>query len=311
MADPLAQIVDLLRPSVSHTKIVEGAGSWLIRRRQVDRPFCCAALEGRFLLSIAGEESITLEVGDFALVPMAREFAVCSTGRNPGDRHESVPVATGPDMFRVGDPAATPNVRMVVGYGRFGSEDAELLTSALPVCVHIRANDRLTTLLSLLVEESRARRTVRDVVLTRLLEVLLIEALREVGNPSASPGLLRGLADERLAVALRLMHERPSEDWTVTRLAREAALSRSVFFERFREAVGSTPIDYLTHWRMLLAKDLLRRNSATVAETAQRVGYGSASTFSAAFSRHVGVPPSLFARQEAREPEDPSPTSSP
>jgi transcriptional regulator GlxA family with amidase domain len=145
-------------------------------------------------------------------------------------------------------------------------------------------------------EESRERRPAREVILAHLLEVLLIEALRSTAGTAASPGLLRGLADERLAVAIRRMHESPTKAWTVAQLAKEAALSRSAFFERFSRAVGVAPIEYLLGWRMALAKDLLRRKEVTVAEVAEQVGYSSASTFSVAFTRHVGLPPTHYAR---------------
>ena len=110
--------------------------------------------------------------------------------------------------------------------------------------------------------------------------------------------LLRGLADDRLAVALRQMHGSPTRAWTVADLAREAALSRSTFFGRFRRDVGVAPMEYLLHWRMALAKDLLRRERIGVAQVAERVGYSSASTFSVAFARHVGTPPTLYAREQ-------------
>ena len=94
------------------------------------------------------------------------------------------------------------------------------------------------------------------------------------------------------------MHEHPAHAWTVVELAKEAALSRSTFFERFRGAVGVAPMDYLLTWRMALAKSLLLRSEGRIAEIAQRVGYSSASTFSVAFTRHVGRPPSQYAREE-------------
>jgi AraC-like DNA-binding protein len=127
--------------------------------------------------------------------------------------------------------------------------------------------------------------------------VLFIETLRSAG-PHAPCGLLRGLGDERLALAIRRVHEQPTAQWTVAALAKQAAMSRSAFFERFRRAVGTAPMEYLLHWRMVLAKDLLRRGEGSVAEIASRVGYGSASTFSVAFTRHVGVPPSIYARKQ-------------
>ena len=105
--------------------------------------------------------------------------------------------------------------------------------------------------------------------------------------------------DNRMASAIRSMHERPAVSWTVADLARAAAMSRSAFFDRFRQTVGMAPMEYLLHWRMVLAKDLLRHRDVSVAEIARCVGYGSASTFSVAFTRHVGVPPSVYGRQQS------------
>ncbi|MBB4020146.1 transcriptional regulator GlxA family with amidase domain [Chelatococcus caeni] len=131
--------------------------------------------------------------------------------------------------------------------------------------------------------------------MARLLEVLLIEALRSTTGPASVPGLLRGLCDDRLAVAPREMHERPGKSWSVMNLAKAAALSRSTFFDRFRREVGVAPMEYLLGWRMALAKDLLRRERLSVTQVAERVGYSSASTFSVAFSRHAGTPPAYYA----------------
>ena len=130
-------------------------------------------------------------------------------------------------------------------------------------------------------------------MLTHLVEVLLVEALRATPREDAPPGLLRGLADARLAPALRELHGQVERSWTVTQLARAAALSRSAFFERFTRTVGVPPMEYLLAWRMALAKDLLTRGELALAEIAERIGYGSASSFSTAFSR---------ARRRAAEP---------
>ena len=161
---------------------------------------------------------------------------------------------------------------------------------------HVRGEPRLIALVELVNDETRSDRPGREAILGRLLEVLLIEALRSAAGPSASAGLLRGLHDDHLAAALRCIHDRPAQAWTVAALAREAALSRSAFFDRFQRAVGVAPMAYVTGWRMALAKAFLRREGITVAEAAGRVGYSSASTFSVAFTRHVGTPPALYAR---------------
>ena len=152
-------------------------------------------------------------------------------------------------------------------------------------------------LVRLVGEESSERRPGRDLVLTRLVEVLIIEALRSTASDDAPPGLLRGLADARLAAAIRQLHGQLARSWTVAQLAKTAALSRSAFFERFTRTVGMPPMEYLLAWRMAVAKKLLRSPGLGLSEVAERVGYSSASTFSTAFSRLVGQPPSRYARE--------------
>jgi AraC-like DNA-binding protein len=296
MSDPLTQVVGLLQPSASFSKLVLASGVWAVRRLDDGRPFYCAMLDGSCRLSVARQEPITLETGDFALVPSAYDFAISSLEPPPGVETERIQLS--PGVFRLGRPDEQPNVRMLVGHCAFGSDDASLLVSLLPELVHVRGQARLTTLVELVNEETRSDRPGRDVVLARLLEVLLIEALRSAAASAPPPGLLRGLADERIAMALRKMHDRPTQPWTVAELAREAALSRSTFFERFRRELGVTPMEYLLAWRMALAKNMLRQERAGVGQVAERVGYRSASTFSVAFARHVGMPPILYAREQ-------------
>lgn len=299
MTDPLAEVVGLLQPSAAYSKMAEGAGTWRVRRSEAGRPFYCAALEGSCRLLVSGQEPITLEKDDFVLIPSAFDFATSSIEEAPTEQDDSIPVELRPGLFRFGKPDGPPDVRMLVGYCAFGSTDANLLVSLLPRMVLVRGDQRLTTLVQLVAEEFRADRPGREVVMAHLVEVILIEALRSTTGPAAPPGLLRGLDDERLAVALRQMHDQPTSPWTVTELAKQAGLSRSSFFERFRRAVGVAPMEYLLHWRMALAKDLLRRKQGRVAEIAERVGYSSASTFSVAFARHVGLPPTIYARGAA------------
>jgi AraC-like DNA-binding protein len=296
--DPLAEIVTLLQPSLRFSKHVYGAGAWRVRRTEIGQPFYCAILEGACCLVTEGLEPITLQAGDFVLVPAMYGLTMTSLELSSSEVADAPPVALLPGEFRLGTQDGPPDVRLLVGHCVFGSPDSALLVSLLPQLIHVCGEQRLATLVQLLGEESRESRPAREVVLAHLLEVLLIEALRSTARTAASPGLLRGLADARLALAIRRMHESPAHSWTVAQLAKEAALSRSAFFERFSRMVGVAPMQYLLAWRMALAKNLLKRNKGGVADVAQRVGYSSASTFSVAFTRHVGVPPARYVREQ-------------
>lgn len=146
-------------------------------------------------------------------------------------------------------------------------------------------------------EEASDTQPGRELMQARLVDALLIEALRSHADAAnAPPGLLRGLADPRIAVALQRMHAEICRRWTMAALAKEAALSRSVFFERFSKAVGVPPMEYLLNWRMAVAKRLLAQGRLKKDEIAKRVGYRSANTLSKAFRRQISGSPSRTAR---------------
>ena len=296
MTDPLTEVVTLLQPRARYSKIVHCAGDWRVRRSETGQTFYCVVLQGSCCIEVAGQDTIVLQQNDFVMIPAAYDYSVFSLGLACDDPLESMPTALANGDFRVGSADLPADVVNLIGHCECDSSDAALLVSLLPQLIHVRGEQRLTTLVQLVGDESRERRPAREVILERLLEVLFIEALRSTGDPTQSPGLLRGLADERLAAALRQMHASPTHPWTIAQLAREAALSRSAFFERFNRALGIPPMAYLLAWRMALAKNLFRRHEGGVAEVAQRVGYSSASAFSVAFTRYVGVAPGRYAR---------------
>ena len=301
MTDPLAEVVSLLQPGAPFSKQVVASAPWAVRRSMTGQPFYVVLLQGSCRLTIdaaSGSDTLLLRQGDFVLIPAASSFATCSLDREPPRDGEVVdtPIAPMPGGARVGNPDGPIDARMLVGHCVFGSPDAALLVPLLPRWVHVPGDTRLATLMHLVGDESRADRPARDIVLARLLEVMLIEALRSNASVAASPGLVRGLSDARLALVLRRMHERPAQPWSVARLAAEAAMSRSALFDRFSRAVGVAPMAYLLAWRMALARQLLRQRELAIAEIAERVGYSSVSTFGVAFTRHVGMPPRRYAR---------------
>jgi AraC-like DNA-binding protein len=296
MPDPLSEVIALLKPRTVFSKRISGAGRWGVRYSAFGQPSFCAVLEGRCRLAVDGQPAITLEAGDFVLMPTTPGFVMSGFERVKPERIDPKVAASPAGEVRHGTRGGRPDVQLLGGYFIFDSPDAGLLVTLLPALIHVRGVERLTTLVRLVGDESIQQRSGRDLVLTRLVEVLLIEALRSTASDDAPPGLLRGLADARLAPAIRQMHAHLARPWTVAQLAKTAALSRSTFFERFSRTVGLPPMEYLLAWRMAIARELLRDQDVGIAEVAERVGYSSASTFSTAFSRHVGQPPGRYAR---------------
>jgi len=296
--ESLAAIISLLRPQCVVPKLISGAGAWSVRYDAQETTGFCIVLAGSCLLAPEGDHPLELREGDFLLFPrtpaftMASDLDLAATTVEPKHGRE----------IRRGDPDAEASMRMLGGYFQFDRANAQLLVKLLPPWLHIRRHEqgaeRLTRIVELIGEEALAERAGRELILERLVEVLLVEALRVrlVDAPPRERGLLAGLSDPALARPLRGIHVNLARRWTVAELARSAGMCRAVFAERFAHTVGLPPMQYLLEWRMANARDLLGRDHLSLAEVAERIGYRSTSAFSTAFTRFTGQSPSEFAR---------------
>jgi AraC-like DNA-binding protein len=299
MSDPLSEVVRLLRPSAVFANLISGKGSWAVRFSEFGRPSFCIVLEGSSRLAVEGYDPITIRAGDFVLLPKTPAFTISSFAPAPPVYLDPNKIAGRKSELRYGEQGGQPDMLSLGGSFLFDCADSGLLVSLLPGVVHVQGSARLSRLVQMVGEESADEKPGSEFMLSRLVEMLLVEAMRSTTAGSAPPGLLRGLGDERLAAALKLMHARIERSWTVAQLAKAAALSRSGFCERFTRTVGIAPMEYLVSWRMQIAKDLLRGDELSVAQVAERVGYGSTSAFSVAFTRQVGQSPSQYSRAAA------------
>ena len=186
---------------------------------------------------------------------------------------------------------------------RFEHPVASNLVGILPQMIHIGGSDGpraswMQGVFGLMAAEAREFQPGGEAVITRLADVLVIQAIRSwiETAPAARTGWLGALQDPQIGEALTLIHRDPARAWTVASLANELALSRSAFAARFTELVNEPVIQYVTRWRMQIAKSALENEGATVAELADRLGYRSEAAFSRAFKRVVGVPPGAVRR---------------
>ena len=199
--------------------------------------------------------------------------------------------------------------RLVCGYLACDRRLARMLLDGLPplVKVSVRGSDAGTWLeasVRYALAEARSPRPGGEGVLAKLAEVLFIEVLRQYMNEQGEgrTGWLAGVGDRIVGAALHAVHKEPARAWTLEELARTANTSRSVLAERFQHLVGSSPIQYLTQWRMLLAANPLRRSNAPLTHIAQDVGYQTDTAFSRAFRREYGSPPASWRRSQATQP---------
>jgi AraC-like DNA-binding protein len=230
---------------------------------------------------------------------LAREAQALGAGTCPRPT-QATPVRLGGDG---------PVTTLVHGGFTFGASPPNVLLESLPAILHApagspRMSPQLAVAAQLILAESAAPGPGSSMLSARLAEILLIHALRarvtaQRGGEGHRPGLC-ALADPAIGTAMRLIHARPADEWTVERLAREVAMSRSAFAARFTELVGVPPLQYLTQWRMTEAARRLREGDESVAVVAEAVGYANAAAFMKAFARVHGVGPGTYRRDNRR-----------
>lgn len=298
--DPLSDMIALLRPSAAVSKPISGKARWAVHYDAHEAPGFTIILSGEAWLTFDGKEPLRLIEGDFLLLPTTPAFSLASEPHLTG-----TPVAPRNEAVRHGDPEGPPDFMALGGSFAFERVNAALLLSLLPERIHIPASEGRSTrfgrLIDLLAEECATDYPGKELIIQRMLETLLVEALRwrSLGNAAVPASLLSGMQDTAIARALQAIHADVRAKWTVAELASIAGMSRSAFSARFGEVLGCAPIEYLVRWRMAIAKDTLVRGSKTLDRIAEEIGYQSASAFSTAFRKRFGYPPGKFVRPAA------------
>jgi AraC-like DNA-binding protein len=262
--------------------------------------------EGDCWVEMGDQAPVHLIAGDAVLFTQGDAHLMTSTpGLAPaaGGRLSDV-LSRRPRQLAYGGGGAT--TRLVCGYLACDARLARLLLAGLPpmVRVNVRGSNAgawLEASVRYALAEARSPRPGGAAVLAKLSEVLFIEVLRLYMNEHGEgrTGWLAGVGDRIVGAALNALHKNPAQAWTLEELARVACTSRSVLAERFQQLVGSSPMQYLTQWRMLLAANLLCRSNAPLASIAEDVGYQTDTAFSRAFRREYGAPPASWRRSQA------------
>jgi AraC-like DNA-binding protein len=255
--------------------------------------------------SAHGPDQIPLSTGDAVILPHGSPHELRDVDRSdiPALSFDYDACPRQPHAGRAGGDG--PVTSIIIGHFMLGSAPRNALLAALPAAIHLPAgaastSPQLAGLVPLILSESAAPGAGGSIVLARLADLLFVQALRFWTSTAGQAACgLRAVADPAIGSALRLMHARPGEPWTIAQLASSVARSRSAFAARFTELVGEPPLQYLARWRMTLAAQRLRADDAVIADVAEAVGYANPVAFSKAFARMQGVGPGTF-RREAR-----------
>jgi AraC-like DNA-binding protein len=302
--DALSDVLFLLKPRSYVSAGFDAGGNWSIQfRDQQDFIKCYAVVSGQCWMSVDGvADPIRLTTGDCFVLASGRPFRLASD-------LTLTPVDAGP----IFSPAQYGGVVSYNGGGefflvgsRFGvsGHHARILLGMLPPVVHIsQESDQAAMRWSVerMMQELREQQPGSFLVAQHLAHMMLVQALRlgQAEELSENVGWLFALADKQLAAAINAMHEDPAHRWTLGELAECAGMSRSIFALKFKKKVGSSPMDYLMRWRMLLAADKLTNSSDPISIIALSLSYESESAFSTAFKRVMGRSPRQYGRNPA------------
>jgi AraC-like DNA-binding protein len=309
-ADPLGEALHFLRMNGAYYCRSELTAPWgLTLPAMPGYLWFHVVTSGRMWLETGDDQPNWIQLGDLALVPHGHGHVLRSEPGAPAPgilELEREPVSDRYEILRHGAGGAPTG--LICGAVRFAHPAAANLIEILPTTIHVEASgsprlDWMHSMLRLMAAEASEFRPGGEAVITRLGDILVIQAIRAwmESDPAAQSGWLGALQDHKIGRAISLIHRDPARDWTVASLAHELAMSRSAFAGRFTELVGEPVMTYVARWRMHVAVAALTEEGATVGQLADRLGYRSEAAFGRAFKRVIGASPGAIRRSAAEQ----------
>lgn len=306
-ADPLGEALHFLRISGSFYCLSEFTAPWALDLPSMqDCVMFHVVTTGECRLEVADAEPCTLRPGALALVPHGRGHVLNSAPGVTAAKLFDLPrdlVSDRYEHLRHGGGGALTT--MLCAAVRFDDPSAHHLLRLLPRLIRVDAwsspeLEWLQSTLRFLTSEARELRAGGETVITRLADILVIQAIRAwiATDPQAQTGWLGALRDKQIGRAIALIHRDPARDWTVASLASAIGMSRSAFAARFTELVGEPAMHYVSRWKMHAALKWLRESDAPISQLASKLGYESEAAFSRAFKRLMGVSPGAARRAQ-------------
>jgi len=213
---------------------------------------------------------------------------------------------TGSGTLIYGEPGTNQETQLVCGHFAFDKNTNHPLIDALPSYIHIKdygepAGRWMESTLKVIGAEAGREQLGGDLIALKLSEIIFAQALRTyLGSDGVDKPVLAGFSDRNISMALSAFHKNPIFRWTLGDLAKIAGMSRTSFATKFARLVCMTPGEYITHWRMQIARQVLTESNAPIIEIAENAGYQSEAAFSRVFKKHFNYPPATYRRELQR-----------
>lgn len=307
--DVLGDVLATMRTGRPHAARTRSRAPWGVRFSTAEAAGCHVVLRGTCWLTVAGAEPVTLTAGDVVLVPRQGTYALTDRPETPTVDF-NLPEGDGgrlDDIELVGTKGAVTETLCAAYFLDRGRTHP--LLRELPPLIHLPAvagaRTSLKQAVDLLGMELASDRHGASVIVPALIDALLLLILREwIENQATEGHWAAALNDPTILAALRAIHSRPEEPWTVASLARGCGSSRAAFAAKFKTAVGMPPLAYLRWWRLTSASRELRTTTTTIGAVARNAGYTSEFAFSKAFRREFGSSPQRYRQQRHNVPLD-------
>lgn len=306
-SDPLAESLHMLRLTGTLYCRGELTAPWGIAIPRLEGVMTFLVVtSGACWLELEGTKPRLMSQGSLALIAHGTPHVLSSAPGLAGDVLFDIPVEKVSERYEITRHGGGGDMtRTMYGVMRIDDVAAQHLLGLLPQIIHIDAWDDQTggwlqSTLRFIASEAASLKPGGETVITRLSDVVVIQAIRSwlETSPATKTGWLAALRNPQIGKTLALMHRRPGHDWSVDSLAAQVGMSRSAFAARFSQLVGQTPLKYLTDWRMRVARNRLIDTTDALAAISSDLGYQSEAAFCRAFKRSFGQPPGSIRRTE-------------
>ena len=299
-ADPLGDVLHMLKLNGTLYCRAELAAPWGVALPQMDRSMLfIVIMSGQGWMRLPGRAPVLVREGSMVVLPQGTPVDLVSAADGNAVPLFDLPAIKVSERYEMMTIAGSgPVTRAMTGVVSFDDVAARRLLDLLPEALivdrwHDAAGEWLRSTLDLISHEAASLRPGGEAVITRLADILIIQAIRNWLDtaPEARTGWLAALRDAQMGRALAAIHRAPGANWSLVGLARVAGMSRSGFAARFSDMVGQPAMRYLTEWRMQQARQAIVDGREAIGQIARNTGYQSEAAFGRVFKQYFGESP--------------------